>query len=133
MATKKRRAPRFVTLHSADLDRKKRDVIIRFISDDGLQFTSVINEAIIHPLIATLLSQNAKLIRDPHGANIQPLTLTGAQKFAIHDGRSGLELYFDSGLKLPTLLPPKAIAGLQNELVKLQEIGAPRDPGSLPH
>ena len=133
MATPNRRAPRFMAIHSADLDRKKRDVIIRLISDEGQRYTMNVNEAVIAPLVLALLSQKNKLSRDPSGADMQPVTLTGVLKFAIPDGRSGLELRFDFGLTLPTLLPPKAVAVLRNELAKLEEIGKPPDPSTLPH
>ena len=128
-----RRGPRFTALDSADLDRQQKDVVLRLVSDEGLQFTMKVHQAIIPNLVAILLAQANKLPRDPTGPNMQPITLMGAHKLVVPDGRVGLELLFDIGLNLPALIPPKGIAGLRKALTAIEALAAPPRPGGARH
>jgi len=122
--TTARRGPRFTALHSTDLDREANDVVMRFVSDEGLQFTMRLHRGIIGSLVATLLAQVAKLPKDPRGADVQALTLTSCQKAFGPQGQPMLALQFDRSLEIAAVLPPGSIPILRNSLAELDALTA---------
>jgi hypothetical protein len=69
--------------------------------------------------LAVALTQQAAQVQGSVG---QPMTLNAGRPFSIADGRIGLELTLDNGLRLPVLFPKESLPVLRKTIDELERL-----------
>ena len=115
---------RFDEILGGAADTKNNQLIVRAVGEGGQETELRFGSGAIANLITVVLSEAGKLPSNPY---TQLMTLTGAKLFQVQaDGRVGLELQLDKGLRLPVLFPRTGIAALRNALSAVEAQGKRR-------
>lgn len=109
---------RVTEIRSTRADLALGELVITGIDDAGATVEVRVGVPALIAGIYQPASQIAQALHAGAAANFQVLSLRGAQKAILPDGREMLVLILDNGIRLPLLMDRNSKAGLRTELAK---------------